>query len=256
MNNPKIDLWNANLYDQSHSFVSAYGQVLVELLKPTSGEQILDIGCGTGDLVNVIAEAGAHVTGIDASENMVQQAKAKYPGIHFEQMDATKLTFVSEFDAVFSNATLHWIKTPVPVVEGVYQSLKDGGRFVAEFGGKGNVQSITDVLIAQMKLAGIPFTNDDFPWYFPSIGEYTTLLEAEGFRVELAHHYDRPTKLDGELGLYNWLAMFSPGLFAQVEDEVKERIFKATIEKLRPTLFKDGDWYADYKRLRVVAYKI
>ena len=256
MSNTKTDLWNANLYDQSHRFVSAYGQGLVELLEPASDERILDIGCGTGDLANEIAKASAQVTGIDASENMVQQAQAKYPALTFSQVDATKLSFNNEFDAVFSNATLHWIKTPVPVVDGVYRSLKDGGRFVAEFGGKGNVQTITDALIAQIKHAGIPLTDDDFPWYFPSIGEYTTLLETAGFRVELAHHYDRPTKLDGELGLYNWLAMFSPGMFAQVEDEVKEQIFKATMEQLRPTLFKDGDWYADYKRLRVVAYKI
>ena len=256
MSHTKTDLWNANLYDKSHSFVSAYGQGVIELLQPVSGETILDIGCGTGDLANVMTNAGAQVTGIDASENMVQQAQAKYPALTFSQMDATKLSYDREFDAVFSNATLHWIKTPVSVIEGVYRSLKDGGRFVAEFGGKGNVQSITDALIGQMMLASIPFTDEDFPWYFPSIGEYTTLLEAAGFRVELAHHYDRPTKLDGELGLYNWLAMFSPSLFAQVEDEVKERIFKATIEQLRSTLFKDGDWYADYKRLRVVAYKI
>lgn len=203
------DQWNANLYDQSHSFVSQYGMDLVQFLAPGEYEKILDLGCGTGDLAQKINDLGAQVLGVDKSANMVAEAKEKYPELEFEVRDATELDFTEEFDAVFSNATLHWVKQPEKALGCIYNSLKPGGRFVAEFGGKGNVQSITDEVIAQMEIEGIGFKVEQFPWFYPSIAEYASMMERIGFRVTFAHHFDRPTKLEGEHGLKNWIEMFA-----------------------------------------------
>ena len=255
MQDIKKDLWNAALYDDKHTFVSNYGQDLIELLNPRQGENILDVGCGTGDLANTLYGLGVNIVGVDHSANMIAQAENKFPHIAFHVVDANTLPYENEFDAVFSNATLHWIKTPKTVLQSIHRSLKNGGRFVAEFGGAGNVQTITDELIKQIRLAGIAFTDDQFPWYFPSIGEYATLLESVGFHVGLAQHFVRPTKLDGENGLRNWIEMFSPSLFEQIDHKVKEAIIQSTIQNLKEKLCNDGVWYADYKRLRILAIK-
>lgn len=255
METRKKDLWNASFYDNNHAFVSNYGNDLIELLHPKQGERILDLGCGTGDLANMLHGLKTTVVGVDASENMIEQAESKYPHIPFSVMDATRLTFDNEFDAVFSNAVLHWIKTPEAVLQSIFKSLKTGGRFVAEFGGAGNVRAITDALIQQIHAANIPYTEDQFPWYFPTIGQYTQLLESVGFEVCYALHFSRPTKLDGEDGLKNWLEMFSPSLFEQVEADVKAHIFNITTEQLKPKLYRNENWYADYKRIRIIAIK-
>ena len=255
MKKNKKDLWDANLYDDSHSFVSNYGNDLIELLNPKEGEKILDLGCGTGDLTNILHGLSTNVIGVDYSENMIQQAQNKYPEIQFKVMDATRLPYENEFNAVFSNATLHWIKTPEIVLQHIYKSLQPGGRFVAEFGGADNVRTITDELIKQIFEAQIPYTEDQFPWYFPTIGEYTTLLESVGFQVGYALHFSRPTKLSGENGLKNWLEMFSPSLFEHVKVETKDRIFNTTIEQLKSKLYRNQDWYADYKRILIIAIK-
>lgn len=250
-----LNHWNPTLYDQKHSFVSNFGQDLVELLAPKPYETILDVGCGTGDLAHKIAEFGADVTGIDASANMVEQATAKYPALSFSVQDATKLEFYEQFDAVFSNATLHWIKEPEAALRSIYTSLKQGGRFVAEFGGQDNVKIITNSIIRQFHAAKIPFSKIDFPWYFPSIGQYTALLEKAGFRVVLAHHYNRPTPLDGEDGLKNWIQMFAGKFFEKHDITNKQQIMNAIENELRPVIYENGQWIADYKRLRIIAIK-
>lgn len=251
----KKDVWDAALYDNQHGFVSNYGMDLVSLLQPKKGERILDIGCGTGNLANTLHEVGADIVGIDFSTNMIAQAKQKYPHIAFHVADATKLTYEQEFDAIFSNATLHWIKQPEAAIASMYRALKQGGRIVMEFGGAGNVQTITDSLIAHIKRAGIPFTDEQFPWYFPTIAEYTTLLEKAGFHVSDAAHFSRPTKLAGEEGLVNWLEMFSPTIFDGVADAVKYDIFQQVVQDVREKLYSEDTWYADYKRLRILAIK-
>lgn len=249
------DQWNATLYDRNHQFVSQYGKGLVELLALQKDEHILDVGCGTGDLAATLTTAGANVIGIDLSDNMIETAKAKYPHVHFEQQDVTQLSYFDQFDAIFSNATLHWITTPEAAISSMYNALKKGGRLVVEFGGIHNVAHITTALIDEMKRAKIAYTEDQFPWYFPSIAQYSYLLEQAGFHVTFAEHFDRPTALDGEDGLRNWMDMFSHRFFDHVSTAQKEAIYVATIERLRPILMKQGVWYADYKRIRFVAYK-
>lgn len=250
------DLWNSNLYDGNHSFVSKLGQGVLELLSPIEGEQILDVGCGTGDLAYQIAQHGAVVTGIDASENMIQQARNKYPKIEFATQNILELEYQNEFDAAFSNAALHWVKQPKQALKSIYNSLKPEGRFVAELGGKGNVKLITDEIITQLKKQGIPYTPEQFPWYFPSIAEYSSLMEEIGFKVTFAYHFDRPTHLEGDDGLRNWIEMFAGSMFEQSTSESdKEQVITNVDNSLRDILFKDNQWIADYKRLRVIGIK-
>ncbi|WP_449620449.1 class I SAM-dependent methyltransferase [Robertmurraya sp. Marseille-Q9965] len=247
--------WNANLYDGKHAFVSQYGQNLIELLAPKTGEKILDLGCGTGDLANQLFENGLDVVGVDNSVNMVELAKNKYPQIKFIVQDATNLAFDNEFDAVFSNATLHWVKPPIQALHGIYHSLKPGGRFVAEFGGKGNVQTISDEIVMQIEAAGFNFKEEYFPWFYPSIGEYTALMEEVGFRVTFAQHFDRPTPLSGDDGLRNWIQMFASHFFTSVPEENRAHILTKIENQLKGRLYKEDNWIADYKRIRVIGRK-
>lgn len=252
----KNDDWNAHLYDNQHSFVSKYGESLIELLAPEQGEYILDLGCGTGNLANQLHQQyGANIIGVDNSESMVAQAREKYPTLSFRVQDATNLNIESEFDAVFSNATLHWVKPPIQALRCIHKSLKEGGRFIAEFGGKGNVQTITDEIIHQIKAAGYESDIEDFPWFYPSIGEYASLMEEAGFRVIYAQHFDRPTPLEGANGLRNWIQMFGNQLFINVPDSAKEEIISKVDHKLEKELYSNGHWIADYKRIRVIGLK-
>jgi len=247
--------WDAHLYDQHHSFVSEYGQDLVKLLNPTSGERILDVGCGTGDLMNSLVHLGVSVLGVDLSEAMIVKAKEKYPELNFAVRDVLELGFQEEFDAVFSNATLHWVKEPMVALEKMFDSLKAGGRFVAEFGGAGNVELILSEFRNQCKQEGYPVTSESLPWYFPSIGQYTSLMEDVGFKVTYAIHFSRPTALDGEEGLRNWLRMFMPDFLHLLPDDVEMRVLANVENSLRSILYKDQQWEADYKRIRVMAIK-
>lgn len=247
--------WNADLYDGKHSFVSSFGNDLVELLAPQKGERILDLGCGTGDLAKRLASFGGSVVGVDQSENMVVKARKKYPQIPFLVGDALDLDYIHEFDAVFSNATLHWIKKPGVVLEGIYRSLKHGGRFVAEFGGQGNVAAITNAIIQQLKNTKLEWKEEDFPWYYPSIGEYSTRMEEAGFRVIFAQHFDRPTPLEGENGLRNWIEMFANSMIDGQGKEMKEQILLKVEQNLKESLWSNGKWIADYKRIRVIGLK-
>jgi trans-aconitate methyltransferase len=252
-----LNVWNAELYDDKLSFVSSFGKGVVELLQPQRGEKILDLGCGTGDLTNdIFFKSGAIVTGVDFSCEMIEQARKKYPQIPFIVENGETFRTNEKYDAVFSNAALHWMKRADKAVESVELALQPGGRFVAEFGGKGNVQTvirgITEVLSGEY---GINVSNRN-PWYFPSIGEYSTLLEQYGFKVSFAHHFDRATPLtDGDKGLNHWLDSFADDFFPEFSNEEKIVIYRKIKNKIHLDLYKDGIWEADYKRIRIVAIK-
>ncbi len=253
--NPSIaNQWDAELYDSKHAFVSQLGASLIELLSPQKQERILDLGCGTGYLTQQIAETGATVMGIDSAATMIEQARKNYPSLSFGVEDATALPFTEEFDAVFSNAVLHWIQQPELVVSGVWRSLKPGGRFVAEFGGRGNVQAIATALYKVLESAGYA-TAALNPWYFPTIGEYGTILEKQGFELTFATLFERPTPLEGEQGMQNWLQMFAKSLFSVVPTEEQPSVLAKIEADVRPQLYHDGTWFADYKRIRVLAIK-
>ena len=245
--------WDAGLYDDKHSFVWKLAGGLLELLDAKPGERILDLGCGTGHLTARIAEAGAHVVGIDRSPEMIRQAKGKYPSLRFEVMDAQEISLDETFDAVFSNATLHWIKEPERAIGSIKRSIRSGGRFVAEFGGKGNTGELLKAIQhAWVKLGLVgPAPH---PWYYPSLAEYAGLLELHGFEVTHATLFDRPTPLDdGERGLHNWLEMFGSAFVEGLPEATRERLLVEIERDLRPKLFHNGRWMIDYRRLRVVA---
>jgi trans-aconitate 2-methyltransferase len=247
--------WNSTLYEGKHSFVWEYGEDLLQLLLPQPGERILDVGCGTGQLTAKISHTGAVVVGIDADANMIATAKSNYPLIEFSVTDVRKFCTDTPFDAVFSNAALHWIPQADVVIKQIYQALKPKGRFVAEFGGRGNVSAVQQAIYTVLTEMG-QSPQQLNPWYFPSIGEYTCCLEKQGFDVTYAHLFDRPTPLtDGEQGMENWVRMFGSCFFAGMSPEQINYAIPAIENLLKPTLYNNGNWIADYRRIRVVAVK-
>ena len=246
--------WNATAYDDQHSFVWRYGEELIKLLAPRAGERMLDLGCGTGHLTNQIAAVGAEVIAIDKSTTMIEEARRLYPNLRFELADATDFHFDQRFNAVFSNAAIHWMKDQASVARCIWEALKPGGRFVAEFGGKGNIRAIRSALTEAVRAAGGEVSFEPFARYYPTIGEHATLLEAQGFRVGFASHFDRPTKLDGgEQGLRNWLLTFTDNIIESLSATMRETVIAEVERKLRPVLFRDGSWWADYRRIRIAA---
>ncbi|MCC5665980.1 methyltransferase domain-containing protein [Nostoc sp. CHAB 5784] len=248
--------WDTSLYEDKHAFVWQYGEDLLQLLNPKLGESILDLGCGTGQLTEKIAQAGAEVMGVDHAPAMIEKARQNYPHIHFDVADARNFQVDKPLDAVFSNAVLHWVKEADSAIASIHQSLKPGGRFVAEFGGKGNVQAIATVLESALEAINISAQALN-PWYFPSIGEYATLLEQQGFDVIHAMLFARPTPLaDAEAGMANWIQMFASSFLTGLSSEQQIQIIRVVEEYLKPTLYQQGTWLADYRRIRIVAIKL
>jgi len=242
--------WDTSTYDEAHSFVYEYGQDVVELLDPKAGERILDLGCGTGHLTAQIAESGATVVGIDQSAEMVDAAREQYPDCEFVCADAREFTVDEPFDAVFSNAALHWIPEQHAVLDSVVDALRPGGRFVAELGGHGNIAAIVSATHAELAARGY---ETPMPWYFPTIGEYASRLESHGFDVQYARLFDRPTELDGDDGLATWMEGFGDSLLAGLSEADQQAVIDGVENQLRGEFFVDGSWIADYCRLRVVA---
>ncbi len=247
--------WDADLYKNKHKFVFQYGENVLKLLDPQPGERILDVGCGTGDLTKSIAQAGARPLGIDNSAAMIETASARFPGVEFKLADAADFQFEEAFDAIFSNAALHWVRDMEGAVICMARALRHGGRFVVEMGGKGNIAQLTNgIAEAVREVAGV---EPDHGRYYPSIPEYGTLLERHGMVVTAAWLFERPTVLaDGEKGLRNWVNQFEQAVLCDFSEDQREEIIELTEAKLRDRLFRDGNWVADYKRLRVVAHKI
>lgn len=235
--------WDAGAYQSRHSYVWKHGQGLVELLDPRSDESIVDLGCGAGQLTAKIAESGASVIGIDRSAEMIAQARANYPALDFRFGDATDFSVDDPVDAVFSNAVLHWVRDARAVASCVARALKPGGRFVFEMGGHGNIRTLVEVI---RQVAG-PV---EMPWFFPSVGEYAAVLESAGMEVRAAELFDRPTEVEGENGLEDWLMVFagSLGLKPGQRREIAGRALGR--------MYRDGRWILDYRRLRMMAVRI
>ncbi|MCB1378042.1 MAG: class I SAM-dependent methyltransferase [Alphaproteobacteria bacterium] len=242
--------WSAPDYDTHARFVSDLAGPVLEWLSPESGEAILDLGCGDGKLTASLAARGAIVTGIDSSPDFVAACRAQ--GLDAHLMDGQRLTLDARFDAVFSNAALHWMPDADAVVAGVVRALKPGGRFVAEFGGHGNVAAIVTAMraIGLQRGGNVDLAN---PWYFPSPSAYQAVIERHGLRLRRIGLFPRPTPLP--TGMREWLRLFRKPFFEQFEKE-EETALAETVELLRPALCDDaGQWSADYVRLRVEAIK-
>jgi trans-aconitate methyltransferase len=238
--------WSPTEYAQHAAFVPALGAGILEKLAPVAGERILDLGCGDGSLTERLVERGARVVGVDASPEMIAAARAR--GIDAHVMDATRLTFDQAYDAVFSNAVLHWIHDQDAVLSGVFQALVPGGRFVAEFGGHTNIAAISVALRAVLGHHRISYNRH---WYYPTPAAYRALLERHGFAVELATLFPRPTPLP--TGMAGWLHTFGQGALSAVSDNQRAEVEQEIIELLRPSLCDEaGNWTADYVRLQII----
>jgi trans-aconitate methyltransferase len=246
---PAPGTWDAARYQDKHSFVWRYGADLLQILEPRNGERILDVGCGTGQLTAAITRSGAEVVGLDYSPDMLANARKNFPDLTFVVGDAARFEFPEHFDAVFSNAALHWVKDAAGAARSIAGALRPGGRFVAEFGGKGNIASVLNALRAVLG----PNADQRSPWYYPSIGEYSTVLEKHGFEVRQASLFDRPTPLEGENGMDQWLRMFLPSYLRELPSERADEVVSQLVEHLRPQLYRGGTWTVDYRRIRIVA---
>ena len=243
--------WNPASYARNARFVSDLGEPLLELLNPKPGEMILDLGCGDGALTKKIAAAASIVYGVDASLAQTQAARAR--SIRVSVMDGQQLGVKPKFDAVFTNAALHWMKQAENVVHGVANALKERGRFVGEFGGQGNVETIRQALHGALGRRGIdPWSVD--PWYYPGAEEYTKLLSRFGFAVEYIELIPRPTKLPGDI--LGWLEVFAQPFTKSVDESTRSNFLTEVRSELEPKLRQaDGRWLADYVRLRFRASK-
>jgi trans-aconitate methyltransferase len=194
--------------------------------------------------------------GIDASAEMIEEAKRAYPNLKFQISDARTFVAAEPFDAIFSNAVLHWIKPPERVVARIAENLKPSGRLVAEFGGKGNIQTIERAIDATLKQMSLPQRTEGDYNYFPGIAEYGGLLELQGLEMTYATLFDRMTALkEGEAGLRNWVMNFRNDIVGRVPEALRSVFFRGVEERSREALYRDGNWSADYRRIRVVARK-
>jgi len=249
------DKWDSSLYDDRHSFVWKKVGDLIDVLDPKRGERILDLGCGTGHLTAQIAARGAVVTGLDSSVSMTAQARQNYPKLTFVLGDASDFRFDEPFDAVFSNAALHWIKDdPDAPIACAFRALRNGGRFVGELGGHACVGAITVALVATLERRGVNDAASRIPWYFPTAEDYEMRLRRAGFVPQSVQLIPRPTPLP--TGMRGWLDTFANPFSAALPCEERCGFLDEVTALLKPILCDaDGNWTADYTRLRFAAIK-
>lgn len=244
-------VWKADRYAANAPYVPALGQPVLDLLKVRPGERILDLGCGDGVLTEKIVALGAEVVGVDSSPDMVRAAKGR--GLDARMASGYSLDFNREFDAVFSNAALHWMKdNPNAVIAAVNRALKPCGRFVGEMGGHGNVAAIIVALLSTLERRNIANRAALIPWYYPTVDGYRDKLEAGGFVVNYIELIPRPTPLP--TGMAAWIETFGMSFIRNLPEAEHEAAVAEVVERLRPMLCnRKGQWTADYVRLRFAA---
>lgn len=241
--------WSAEYYATHAGFVAKLGSPVAELLNARPGERVLDLGCGEGTLTEELSRSGAEVIGVDPSDDMLKSAKSR--GLDVFKGDAENLTFNEEFDAVFSNAALHWVKDLEKAAASVFRSLRSGGRFVGEFGGAMNVSSLCSVFQMVAKQRGVAL---EMSWNFPTADEWQKILESAGFTVQESKITPRPTPLPS--GMMAWLNTFCSPMLEQFPEASREEVAQEVVEALRWShQDKSGNWTMDYVRLRFSATK-
>ena len=243
--------WDPDRYRRNAGFVAELGVPLIELLAPRAGERILDLGCGDGALTAKLQAMGMEVVGVDASPDQISAAQNL--GLDARLMSGEDLRFDAEFDAVFSNAAMHWMIDADAVIEGVWRSLRPSGRFVSEMGGAGNIAKIRSALNSALSVHGHDGQSVD-PWYFPTVEEQRQRLEKFGFAIRDITLFDRPTPLPGDVG--DWLDTFAESYLGMLSDDTRPQVVADVVERLRPVLVDEtGTWIADYVRLRFHAVR-
>lgn len=246
------DPWDPDRYATHAAFVPALGAPVVELLAVQPGERVLDLGCGDGALTEQLVERGADVVGVDASPAMVERASAR--GLDARVVDGASLPFDREFDAVFSNAALHWMRDADAVLAGVARALRPGGRFVAEMGGHGCVAAVRVALVSVLARRGVDGASRD-PWYFPTVEDYGRRLERAGFAIGSIALIPRPTLLPGDVR--DWLDVFAGSFLDGLDGAERALVRDEVVALLAPALRDEaGRWTADYVRLRFAAHLV
>jgi len=248
--------WDSSTYDRDFSFVAAYGETILGWLDPRPGERILDLGCGTGDLTARLVDSGAQVVGLDSDAAMAEAFRARLPTVPLVVHDAQQPWPVGApmdrpFDAVFSNAALHWMPDAQAVAASMAHVLVPGGRLAVELGGVGNVAAVQGA--AEQAAADLGVAPPRWNRYYPTPAGYAGVLEAAGFEVRQLELADRPTRLAGPEGLGDWLRLFGRGALAHLSGGEQQALVDRAVEVARPQLWSDGSWWADYRRLRVLA---
>jgi trans-aconitate methyltransferase len=248
---PPSQHWDPDRYQRNAGFVPVLGAPVLELLAPQPGERILDLGCGDGALTERLVAAGARVIGVDSSAEQIAAARAR--GLDARVMSGEALTFEGGFEAVFSNAALHWMKQADAVIDGVWRALEPGGRFVAEMGGAGNVAAIMAALVAGLNRRGLDGAGA-VPWFFPTPEDYRARLERRGFKVRSIGLIERPTPLPGAMA--GWLETFAESFIRRLPERDRAGYIAEVEAALAPRLRDaQGQWSADYVRLRFAAEK-
>lgn len=242
--------WKPSLYDEKQGYVSEYGKGLLDYLPTGKRLNILDLGCGTGTLAGQMAIMGHDVLGCDASPEMIAKAKAAFPDIQFAVMDALTMDFDQVWDIVFSNAVFHWIPDHHTLLENIYRALKPEGLLICEFGADGNIQTIENAFQHCAMNHAFQYQTH---FHFETAERFGALLEVAGFKVESCYTYDRPTPLQGEEGIRDFVRQFYAKELAVLPDAEQQQIAWEMDALLKPVLWDGKQWIADYKRLRAVA---
>ncbi len=247
--------WDAETYIKKFDFVPRYGEDVLNLLDVPHGSFVADVGCGNGALTEKIRGMGYETVGLDASEEMIETARSLHPDIWFQIADALDFRLEKPADAVFSNAVFHWIAEDkqLQMAKNIAKNLRDGGLLVTEFGGAGCAERVHHALEKAFASQNLIYPR---VFYFPTIGQYTTILEAAGFRVEYAILFNRPTPQKTEDGLADWIRMFVKAPFQGMGEDLKEKIIHKALDEAYPYLYKDNTWYVDYVRIRIKARKL
>jgi trans-aconitate methyltransferase len=247
--------WNPGDYSRDAAFVYESSHDLVAWLDPKPDERILDLGCGTGVHAAEIARRGARVLGVDSSEEMIAAARRDHPSLDFVVGNGEALDYTNAFEAVFSNAALHWMTKADAVAAGISRSLVRGGRFIFEMPEARNVRCVVDAFDRALEEV-VTRRFDRSRWYFPTVGEHAKRLETAGLRVVTARVFPRPSfvaERDGRSGLHVWLRLFANDVLESLGDDVAEVMRRA--EHHAASLAREGGHELDYVRMRMEARK-
>lgn len=245
--------WNAKDYHKNFAFVYKYGEELINMFTLPKGARIADVGCGSAALTMQLKAAGYEVCGIDSSSDMIALAKSNAPDIPFIHADATNFLLEQPADGIFSNAVFHWIDDHEALVKNLARNLRTGGELVCEFGGKGCAEAVHSALEKLFAERGLKYART---FNFKSVGEFAPVLERYGLLPVYCALFPRPTRQQGVAGLKNWILTFLKQPFSGIPEGVLGDIISAAERALRPVLYKNGEWYIDYVRIRVKAVKV